>query len=307
MDRGSNISWNLPITIACLNVSVALFITFLLVEAYISIEPLAPRHIIFNRSLFAFFACSFFGFGGWLSLLYYVPLYFQAAEGLSVTAASLRLIPSTVCGVSGSLLGGWFVRRTGKYHWITVFAYCQLLTGLVVVSLASGTISTNSWLIVYGISLSAFGNGMGVTTSLVGLRMSPFSLSRYHSWKRSRASLANYSPVSNADSQDKAMVTACSYLFRSLGSVLGLCLSSTVIQHSLRYHLIDVLPGNANKDIIEGVRESLGNIETLDLRMQSVVRHWYGWSIHLGFSFMTIIAALALVSSLCMKERKLTS
>lgn len=189
LDRGSNVSWSLPLTIISLSVSGALFITFVLVEVYVAQEPFAPGHIIFDRSLFACYLCNFFSFGGWLAALYFLPLFFQAADGISATKASLLLIPCITTGVTGSLFGGWAMRYTGKYYWLTVIAYGLLTSAMTVVFLFSGIITTSTAVIVVATTMCAFGNGIGVTTTLIGLSKHHIHFSgktkeRHHSNKK---------------------------------------------------------------------------------------------------------------------------
>ncbi len=78
LDRGSNVSWRAPITITSLCLAFPLFVLFMLVELKVAAEPFAPGRIVFERSLFACYLCNFFSFAGWLSALFYVPLFFQA-------------------------------------------------------------------------------------------------------------------------------------------------------------------------------------------------------------------------------------
>ena len=78
LDRGSNDSWKAPVTIASLCVSFPLFIVFVWVELKVAAEPFAPGRIVFERSLFACYLCNFFSFGGYLAVLFYLPLFFQA-------------------------------------------------------------------------------------------------------------------------------------------------------------------------------------------------------------------------------------
>lgn len=120
LDRGSNVSWKATITIVSIAVSIPLFTLFVLVEMKVAKEPFAPGHIIFNRSMFASYLCYFFSIGGWLAALFYLPLYFQIVDGVSATSAGVRLIPSILASVSGSLVGGYYMRKTGKYYWLTV-------------------------------------------------------------------------------------------------------------------------------------------------------------------------------------------
>ena len=129
LDHGSNVSWKSPVTIASLSVSLPLFILFVLVEEKLAAEPFAPGRIIFERSLFACYLCNFFSFGGWLSILFYLPLFYQAVNGFSASQAGVRLLPGIAAGVTGSLFGGIMMKRTGKYYWLTVSAYTLLALG----------------------------------------------------------------------------------------------------------------------------------------------------------------------------------
>lgn len=114
------------------------------------------------------------------------------------------------------------------------------------------------------------------------------------------------SPVSNSSYEDQAVVTACSYLFRSLGSVIGLSLSSTVVQQLLRDRLRTGLRDSKNIDqIVEGVRQSLDFIKTLDPTTAKIVRNSYGWSTNNGFGFMVVVVFFALLSGCFIRESKL--
>ncbi|KAJ5202097.1 uncharacterized protein N7498_006760 [Penicillium cinerascens] len=281
LDRGSNVSWKLPLTIASLSVSIVLFVVFVLVEVYLAAEPFAPGHIIFDRTFFSLYCCNFFSFGGWLAALFYIPLYFQAVDGVSATIAGLRLLPSILAGVTGSLFAGVVMKWTGKYYWLTIAAYTSLTVGCFVIYLVSGGAVASTVPMIIGMTVSSFGNGIGVTTTLIGL-------------------------ISNASFEDQAVVTACSYLFRSLGSVIGLSLSASVVQQLLRERLRSELQDSKDiEQIVNGVRESLDYIRGLDPDVAQIVRNCYGWSTNKGFGFMVVVVFFALFSAFFMRESKL--
>jgi len=172
LDRGSNVSWSGKITLVPLCVAFPLFGLFLFVEMKVAAEPFAPGHIIFNRSLFACYLCNFFSFAGWLAAIFYAPLYFQAVNGSSATTAGLLLLPNIVAGVSGSLFAGFYMQRTGKYYWLTVIAYANLVVGMVLILLFSGLLVNSTLGIIIGMVTCAFSNGIGVTSSLIALSKS---------------------------------------------------------------------------------------------------------------------------------------
>ena len=168
LDRGSNIGWYNPITIIGL-CATPLFIVFVLIEKYIAKHPFAPGHIILDRSLVACYLCNFFAFGGWLTAIFFIPLYWQVTGGYSASHAGLLLVPSIVFGVSGSLFSGIYMKRTAKYYWITVIAYSHLMIGLSLTLLFTGMIMRSIPVMVIGTCICGFSNGIGVTTTLIGL------------------------------------------------------------------------------------------------------------------------------------------
>ena len=120
---------------------------------------------------------------------------------------------------------------------------------------------------------SSFGNGTSVTTTLIAL-------------------------ISNAAAQDQAITTASSYLFRSLGSVLGLSAQSAVLQGVLRVRLAEKLGGGDEAvKLADKIRESLEYTRTLPPDVQEVVRRAYSNSVTAMFSLVTAILCGALVSS----------
>lgn len=193
------------------------------------------------------------------------------------------------------------MKWTGKYYWLTVAGYASLTLGLGVIFLFSGAVTNSLVPLILGTVACAFGNGIGVTTTLI-------SLSEYYHFPHFAACLLMYDVlVSNAAQEDQAVVTACSYLFRSLGSVIGLSLSSTVVQQVLRTRLRDALRDSKDVDkIVDGVRQSLDFIKTLDPVVARTVRDCYGWATNKGFAFLIGVVFFAFVSSLFIRERNLT-
>ncbi|KAL8801321.1 MAG: hypothetical protein Q9182_004527 [Xanthomendoza sp. 2 TL-2023] len=282
LDRGSNVSWSIPIAYVSFALSFPLFVLFGLVEARFAAEPFAPSRIIWDRSLVACYLCNFFSFGGYLSILFYLPLFFQAVDGFTATQASVRLLPAILSGVIGSLFGGLLMQRTGKYYWLTVFAYAMLVGGVIPIMLCSDFLVNSTYGIAAGLVLASLGNGIGVTSSLIGL-------------------------ISNAAQADQAVATACSYLFRSLGSIIGLSLCATVVQQSLRDKLQDRLSsGKDAEEIVQRVRQSLDFIKTLPPEVKQVVRECYSHAIRNGFGLMLGIVSFAMLSAWFVREKRLS-
>jgi predicted MFS family arabinose efflux permease len=286
LDRGSNVSWSSKTALISLGVSLPLFIIFILVEMKVAREPFAPGHIIFHRSLFACYLCNFFSFSGWLAALFYLPLYFQAVDNVTATGAGLRLIPSILCGVSGSLFGGIYMQKTGRYFWLTVIAYSGLTLGLTAIFLCSGVVVDSTIGIIIGMCCCGFGNGIGVTSTLIGL-------------------------IANASKDDQAIATACSYLFRSLGSVFGVAMSATVANSALRKNLTEKLPTLGLPEaealeIAERVRQSLEYLKELKPAVRAVVADCYAGSTSAAFGLQIGLVFGAAASAWLIKEKALS-
>ncbi|KAM4067151.1 major facilitator superfamily protein [Hirsutella rhossiliensis] len=102
-----------------------------------------------------------------------------------------------------------------------------------------------------GLIMTAIGGGSGMTTTLVGL-------------------------LAHARPKDSAMVVACSYLFRSLGSSIGISVNSAVLQQTLRLQLFARLDsGTEAREIEERVRQSLDCIKELPGQVAEQVRASY--------------------------------
>ncbi|KAJ6504440.1 member of the major facilitator superfamily [Mycena vulgaris] len=283
LDRGGNIAWNDKYTISALCAFGALFVLFTTVELAWAAEPFAPRRIIANRSLLGAYMVNLFALTSSFSMIFHVALFYQAVLGKSASEVGFWLVPTIAAGVFGSLGGGLFIQATGRYYWVTVGAYVAMVVGMLGTVLEAGVIATSAVGVACAAFVSAVGNGTGVTTSLIAL-------------------------ISNAGPADQAMATATSYLFRSLGSVVGLSIGSTLLQVSLRTSLRAKLTGTDVDvdEIIRRVRESLKYIDELDPTTAGVVRSAYASSVLVTMWFSTTMAVCALVSACFIREKPLT-
>ena len=282
LDRGSNVSWSDTMAIVCCSVSIAIFAVFIFVEIKVASHPFAPGHIIFDRSLFASYLVNFLCLAGYMGYVYYLPLVFQAVQGLSATQAGLRFIPPMVFSVSGSLFGGKVMKKTGKYYWLTVCTTALLLVGSVAIFICSGLVLDWPLGLIIGLCIVSFGAGSTVTTTLISV-------------------------IANADPKDQAVATACTYLFRSLGSVVGVSLSATAIQQILRTQLKERLESGKEADkIVERVRQSLEYIKKLEPHTRDIVRKCYQNATSGSFGLSIAFLMGALVATFWIKEKKLS-
>ncbi|KIJ23971.1 hypothetical protein M422DRAFT_62375 [Sphaerobolus stellatus SS14] len=253
LDRGSNISWLSSISYGSLIAS--------LVTPSLAKEPFAPKHIIVNASLIGSYLTNFFAFGASLSAIFHVSLYAQAVQGKSASETGALLIPAIFAGVTGSLLAGFIMQKTGKYKWLTSGSLISMIAGTNI-----QTFFTCVDQFISGLVLIRLGGGSSVTTTLIAL-------------------------IANVTAADQAVAIAVSYLFRSLGGVVGISLGSALVQNTLRVYLADKLTGRGLdvEEIVRHVRESLSYIDTLDPATRVIVRSSYEKAVASAFWLTTLV------------------
>ncbi|KAK7735910.1 hypothetical protein SLS53_007288 [Cytospora paraplurivora] len=281
LDNGSNEGWGERGTVVPLAISPALFAIFILVEIKLASNPFAPGHIIFERSLVAGFLCNFFGMLGQMPVLFFLPLLYQAVDGASPVQAGLLLLPGSIFTVFASVATGLRIRKTGRYYKLNAVGWGLMLLSAVLMVLSSGAWTNSEVGSSIALAIMATGCGIGITTTLIAL-------------------------LSNASKEDTAVVIACSYLFRSLGSAIGVSVASAILQQVLRSQLAARLgSGEAAWEIEERVRESLDYIKELPPVTADIVRRCYQLASMSVFAFQAFPMALAFASSFLLQEKSL--
>lgn len=172
LDRGSNVSWRSPLTIASLCATIPLSIAFLGVETRLAVEPFTPGHVIFDKALFACYTQNFLGYAAFTALIIYLPLFFQVILEMTPVRAGASLVPAAVSAVVGTLLGGMILKRTGRFYWLAVLASTAATLGTMPIvaapSLDGGFLAS----IYIGSVISFVPQGVTVTASLIAISTS---------------------------------------------------------------------------------------------------------------------------------------
>ena len=111
--------------------------------------------------------------------------------------------------------------------------------------------------------------------------------------------------LANAETEDTAVVIACAFLFRALGSSMGISLSSAVLQQTLRNELAARLPeGDQAREIEERVRKSLEYIKELPPNLAAEVRSSYQFATLKGTIPCLIFAVMSVFIAFFIKNKK---
>uniref|UniRef100_A0A8H7TSM7 Major facilitator superfamily (MFS) profile domain-containing protein n=1 Tax=Bionectria ochroleuca TaxID=29856 RepID=A0A8H7TSM7_BIOOC len=157
---GVTYAWNNGRMIALLVMASVLFLSFGLVQVYLPRTATLPPRVIKQRSIIAGMISSFCVGSQQMIFIYYLPIYFQAIQGVSAMQSGIRLLPLLLSMVVSTLATGGFTRITGYY---TPFQ----IIGTVLMSIGAGLLTTlqvhsssGVWIgyqVIYG-----FGMGMDV-------------------------------------------------------------------------------------------------------------------------------------------------
>ncbi|KAL8888344.1 MAG: hypothetical protein Q9215_004220 [Flavoplaca cf. flavocitrina] len=280
LDHGSNVSWRTPVTIVSLCATGPLTLAFLWVETKFATEPFTPGRVIFDKALCACYVQNFFGYAGFTGFIFYIPFFLQVALEMTPAQAGIGLIPAAISAVVGTLLGGIILKRIGKFYWLALIASTVATITSVPIAVAP-SLHRGSAIVIYVASVVTFvPQGMTITASLIAI-------------------------ISNVSAADQAVATACSFLFRSLGAAVGVSLVGLVIQQVLDIKLRARLDPSQAKKILENVSRSLDFIKDLTPAIRTIVEGSYRDGIQSGFIICVAFLAVATLSTVWWREKKM--
>jgi EmrB/QacA subfamily drug resistance transporter len=129
-EQGRGWGWGSGRSLFCFVLAAVGLTAFVIAERAYKEEALLPLRLFGNRTVTVGSVSSFIlgmaMFGGLLT----VPLYLQIVKGSSATLAGLQLIPFVLGIMTGSIVAGQLIARTGRYRIFPIIG-----SGLMVVSL----------------------------------------------------------------------------------------------------------------------------------------------------------------------------
>lgn len=192
-------------------------------------DPIIPLSI-FKNSIFRVSAIMLFLIGiAMFGAIIYLPLFAQIVQGASATNSGIILLPMVFALVVTSIVSGQVISRVGKYKALAI-AGAFITTGALFWLSTLTPQSTHLQMIIRMIPL---GIGIGIVMPLFNL------------------------VVQNAFPQKMlGVVSASSQLFRGIGSVVGVAIMGTYLNHSLNKDL-DKLSDNTFVQQLKSTGQSL--------------------------------------------------
>ncbi|KAL2691877.1 hypothetical protein Neosp_002269 [[Neocosmospora] mangrovei] len=274
---GNVLPWSHPFVIASLVIFAVVFPTFLWVESWVHkpIMPLylirhAPRaNLIFSNVIAALLANS---------ILFNIPLYFQAVLLTSATSSGLRLIIPTVASSFTGTLVGFAVTWTGRLKWPVMSGTICILIGTIGLSALRRDLPSPVYLLI--LLPSSIGQGFQFPGTFMAI-------------------------LAASAQTEQAVVTSTLMLWRSLGMVLGVASSSLVVQNALLHYLNVFVQGDEREDVIRRVRASVEEVLKLEPHYREQVVKSYEAALRLTFVCCTFFALLSVLLVLPIKLPRL--
>jgi EmrB/QacA subfamily drug resistance transporter len=207
-EQGRAWGWDSGRAILCYVIGAVGLVAFVLAERAYKDEALLPLRLFRNRTVAVGAASStILGmamFGGLMT----VPLYLQIVKGSTATEAGLQMIPFVFGIMSGSIISGQLIARTGRYRIFPIIGSTLMVAALALFSLVGA--DTPLWQTMLVMVLMGLG---------LGGNMQPM-----------------ITAVQNAVSpREIGVATSSVTFFRSMGGTLGTAVFLSV--------LFNVLPG----------------------------------------------------------------
>jgi MFS family permease len=220
LNLGGNIfPWTHPLIIVSLVTALITSLILLWVESR-ALRPVMPLGMLSRSPRANLVFSNFFSMIGINHVLFNAPLYFQAVHSDSPTIAGFRLgVPAILTTITGVSVGFWLT-WTGRMKSPQVTgAICMLIGGVCLVMM---TRDTPLWLATVFVSPPNIGQGFMFPATTLAV-------------------------LATTEVEEQAAMTSTLMLWRNLGTVMGVAVSSLVLQNALLAYLEKYVTG-PNKD-----------------------------------------------------------
>ncbi|KAE9371192.1 major facilitator superfamily transporter, partial [Stipitochalara longipes BDJ] len=278
INLGGNIfPWSHPIVVTSLVIFSIAFPLFIYTESLVAL-PIMPLKLILHNPRAGLILGNFIGAIIANAVTFNIPLYFQAVLLESATTSGFRLIvPSIAASVVGTATG-FLIVWTKRLKWLLVLGSICLVTGTV--ALACMQRGLPDWVYLFFLVPSAMGQGFMFPATFMSV-------------------------LAVSEQAEQAVVTSTLILWRSLGMVLGVAISSLVVQNALLVYLEKNVIGPDREDVIEQVRKSVRAIAGLEPIYREQVIDSYASALRAAFIMAAVLSLVATVIVIFLKLPKL--
>ncbi|KAL9028826.1 MAG: hypothetical protein Q9196_002854 [Gyalolechia fulgens] len=210
------------------------------------------------------------------SLLYYLPLYYEAVKGFYPVLSGVALFPQTFTVAPSTVVVGILITVTGRYRWAIWSGWVLTVLGTGILYLLDVDTSVVEWIFLNLVG----GVGMGMLFPSMAFAI--------------QASQKN---------KDLAFAVAMFSFFRAFGQALGVAVGGTVFQNQMKTKLL-AYPALASK-ADEYSRDASSLVQIIKAMKDDVIKenlqHAYADSLKVVWLTMCGFAGVGLILSLWTK------
>lgn len=167
---GTTYAWGSSVIIGLFVGAGVMMPLFVAQQLRLKDSALIPPKIFAHRNSALIFASALFSSGPFQTVVYWLPIWFQAVLGVSPTESGIRYLPVVISDVLTSFIGSGFAQVLGYWNPFLLFGFASLSIGCGLLTTLYPAISTGHW-IGYQI-LCGIGYALVVTMSQLGIQAS---------------------------------------------------------------------------------------------------------------------------------------
>jgi EmrB/QacA subfamily drug resistance transporter len=277
---GKEYAWNSATIIGLFCGGGALIILLILFEGWVAVEPVLPIHLFKVRNVSLVALVNFTSMMAFITLIVYMPVYFQVVHDATATNSGLQLMPLMVTVIIFAALSGILMEKTTLINiWIQGgLAILTVGVGLLYTLQVSSTKGQEiGYLIICGVGL-----GCAAQSTLLAAQAA-------------------------TRVRDLAVVTTISRFFQTIGGVIGVAISSAVFNNRLSSELqanLANLPG-ITPQILYGIENSVEVLRKMPLPIQTIAKEAYMTAIQNVFLVSIPFVIASFLFSLFLENKRL--
>ncbi|OBS25307.1 hypothetical protein FPOA_05840 [Fusarium poae] len=222
---GSIWPWDNIKTILILSIGIVCLLLFIVIEAFVAKIPIIPLRLLKTKSALVLILSGFLHDFVWQTTQYFIPLYFQTVCGYTPLESATLIVSFLIAQGLAGAASGPVMARYARYMPV-------LRCGLAVWTLGAGLkllFGQKTHVAIYVVVLAIEGAGVGWVhqPGLVALQ-------------------------ANSTDEDRAVATGTRNVFRSLGGVVGIAVSTATYYAVLSKSLGEAVPDWVRDTVLDG-------------------------------------------------------
>jgi len=273
---GSQYPWSSFRVLVPLVMGFAGFGIFVLYEASkYCVSPTMPLHLFFNRTSGTAFALTFLHSLSAISVMYFLPVYFQGVLGVTPSRAGVELLPTILFMIPSAITAGGLISKVGRYRPIQHVGFALMVIGFGLLTMLKANATTAQW-VGYQLT-SAAGTGLVLPVLLPAVQ----------------ASLTE---------EDTALSTSTWAFIRSFGLIWGATIPTAAFDNrynSLLYRITDPAVAEqlangksyerATKSFVDSIKDPVTRAQVVSVYVDSIKTVWFVSMAFAALAFLLVI------------------